>query len=164
MPIWIKTPPPTILSVGVIALDLIAEVATFPNPDDKIRTLSLETNGGGNALNAMVCASRLGIQTSIVTKLGKDSRGEQIIDICKKEGIQTNHVILQEGLNSPFTYVIVDKSSQTRTCIHTACAELTVQEIYPELLLLETSLLYLDILQQLFRLQNGLTIKRFQLL
>ena len=58
---------------------MIAVVKSFPEPDSKNRTQNLERHGGGNALNALCCLSRLECDTWIVTKLGLDSIGTGII-------------------------------------------------------------------------------------
>ncbi|KAI7735655.1 hypothetical protein M8C21_005202 [Ambrosia artemisiifolia] len=52
---------PTVLGFGGVGVDLLATVAEFPNPDDKIRSTSLKVQGGGNAGNALTCAARLGL-------------------------------------------------------------------------------------------------------
>lgn len=40
-----------VLSLGVAAVDLLAFVARFPLPDDKVRTTDFKVSGGGNAGN-----------------------------------------------------------------------------------------------------------------
>lgn len=63
--------------------------------------------------------NRLGVKTAILTKVGDDAYGTMICDELSNDGVDTHHVVRKKGINSPFTYVIVDMEGQTRTCIHT---------------------------------------------
>jgi hypothetical protein len=46
-----------------------------------------------------------------------------VIAELEAEGVETNLCKQQKGLDSPFTYIIVDESTATRTCIHTPIQE-----------------------------------------
>jgi len=114
---------PQVLGIGAACVDLIASVSKYPNPDDKIRSNSFLTVGGGNCANTLVGASRLGLQAAMVTKLGDDANACAVIAELEGEGVQTQLCKKQKGLDTPFTYIIVDESSATRTCIHTPIRE-----------------------------------------
>ncbi|KVH94284.1 Carbohydrate kinase PfkB [Cynara cardunculus var. scolymus] len=103
---------PIVLGFGGVAVDLLATVAAFPNPDDKIRSTSLKVQGGGNAGNALTCAARLGLNARLISKVANDAQGRGILEELEADSVS------EEG-NSPFTYVIVDNQTKTRTCIHT---------------------------------------------
>nr|GMD20126.1 ribokinase-like isoform X2 [Ipomoea batatas] len=107
------------LGVGVAGVDFLAAVASFPNPDDKIRSTSFEVQGGGNAGNALTCAARLGLNPRIISKVADDSHGQRILDELERDGVDTSFMVVSKGGNSPFTYVIVDNQKKTRTCIFT---------------------------------------------
>ncbi|XP_031100975.1 ketohexokinase [Ipomoea triloba] len=108
-----------VLGVGMAGVDFLAAVASFPNPDDKIRSTSFEVQGGGNAGNALTCAARLGLNPRIISKVADDSHGERILDELERDGVDTSFMVVSKGGNSPFTYVIVDNQKKTRTCIFT---------------------------------------------
>ncbi|KAI4975266.1 hypothetical protein ZWY2020_048873 [Hordeum vulgare] len=98
---------PLVLGCGAVSVDYLATVASFPNPDDKIRSLALKVEGGGNAGNALTGAARLGLSPRIISKELQD------------DGVDTSYMAIADGGNSPFTYIIVDNQTKTRTCIHT---------------------------------------------
>ena len=76
----------------------------------------IQTRGGGNCANALTAASRLGTDTYLVTKLGKDSIGDQIVSELEQDGVNTQFVLRENGLSS-FGYMIVDKQgTYTVTC------------------------------------------------
>ncbi|XP_021656390.2 uncharacterized protein LOC110647043 isoform X2 [Hevea brasiliensis] len=108
-----------VLGCGGISVDFLAAVAAYPKPDDKIRSTSLKVQGGGNAGNSMTCAARLGLNPRIISKIADDSQGRSILEELEADGVDTAFIVVSKDGNSPFTYVIVDNQTKTRTCIHT---------------------------------------------
>ncbi|KAE8685332.1 Receptor serine/threonine-protein kinase ALE2 isoform 1 [Hibiscus syriacus] len=137
-----------VLGFGQVSVDFLATVASFPNPDDKIRSTSFKVQGGGNAGNALTCAARLGLNPRLISKVANDSQGKGILEELEADGVNTSffivawvsrffkvwgfalsfsssgksgsacHQVSEEG-NSPFAYVIVDTQTKSRTCIGT---------------------------------------------
>lgn len=105
--------------MGSAGVDYLAQVAAYPNPDEKLRTERLEVQGGGNCGNALTAAARLGLSPAIVTKIGGDAVGDGIIAEFHAEGVDTDCILRAPNASSPFTYIIVDRQGSTRTCIHT---------------------------------------------
>lgn len=115
--------------MGSAGVDYLAQVAAYPQPDEKLRTERLEVQGGGNCGNALTAAARLGLSPSIVTKIGGDALGDGIITEFHRDGVATDCVLRANGAPSPFTYIIVDRQGATRTCIHTAGEAFTPEEV-----------------------------------
>ncbi|KAG2243722.1 hypothetical protein Bca52824_094450 [Brassica carinata] len=115
-------PPPDngiVLGCGGTTVDFLATVDSYPKPDDKIRSTSLKVQGGGNAGNALTCAARLGLTSRLISKVANDSQGKGILEELESDGVDTSFLVVSKEGNTPFTYVIVDKQTKTRTCIHT---------------------------------------------
>jgi sugar/nucleoside kinase (ribokinase family) len=111
---------------------ITSSFAQHHQPDDKIKSTSLSVMGGGNAANTLTAIRRLGMPSAMLTKLGKDSNGDIIRSELEAEGVDTSMCVRQAGLSSPFTYIIVDEMTRTRTCVHTPIQqELTPEEIPP---------------------------------
>lgn len=83
-----------VLGCGMVALDFLVTVDSYPKPDDKIRSTSFQVQGGGNTGNAMTCAGHLGLTPRIISKVSKEG-------------------------HSTISYVIVDSQTKTRTSIYT---------------------------------------------
>ena len=115
----------TVLVVGASCLDYVAEVGHFPSPDEKLRTNALTICGGGNAGNTATCLSRLDIPVKLISKIGCDVHGEQILEgYARESNLDTSAFLRQATMPmSPFTYVIVDRQSNTRTCLFSATDE-----------------------------------------
>ncbi|XP_030496077.2 uncharacterized protein LOC115712013 [Cannabis sativa] len=108
-----------VVGLGSAGVDFLATVSSFPKPDDKIRSTSLKVQGGGNAANALTCAARLGLNPRLVSKVANDSQGKAILEELESDGVDTSFFVVAKDGNSPFTYIIVDDQTKTRTCIHT---------------------------------------------
>ncbi|OAP00813.1 hypothetical protein AXX17_AT4G33040 [Arabidopsis thaliana] len=115
-------PPPDnaiVLGCGGIAVDFLATVDSYPQADDKIRSTSLKVQGGGNAANALTCAARLGLNSRLISKVANDSQGKGMLEELEADGVDTSFIVVSKEGNSPFTYILVDNQTKTRTCIHT---------------------------------------------
>ncbi|KAF5178347.1 Ketohexokinase [Thalictrum thalictroides] len=108
-----------VLGCGAACIDYLATVDSYPKPDDKIRSTSLKIQGGGNAGNALTCAAHLGLKPRLISKVANDAQGKAILEELEADGVDTSFFVVSKEGNSPFTYVIVDKETKTRTCIHT---------------------------------------------
>ncbi|XP_047043354.1 ketohexokinase-like [Lolium rigidum] len=109
-----------VLGCGLVTLDYLATVDAYPRPDDKIRSGELQISGGGNAGNALTGAARLGLNTRLISKVASDEIGGTVLLELQEAGIDVSHVIIADGGNTTFVYVIIDKKTKTRTCIITA--------------------------------------------
>ena len=112
-----------IIVVGAAGIDNVVSVNHFPSPEDKIRTINSLICGGGNAGNSAVAISRLGHPCALISKVGTDLHGDMILSELRREGVNVQGCISSSSTQSAFTYVIVDISANTRTCLHTPMSE-----------------------------------------
>lgn len=64
---------------------------------------------GGNVACA---ASRLGLRTGIVSWIGDDADGRQILADLKHFGVDTRHIMVQPGTSTNYTTVLLDPSGE----------------------------------------------------
>ncbi|KNC82502.1 hypothetical protein SARC_05202 [Sphaeroforma arctica JP610] len=135
-----------IVGLGACGIDMLAAVRTYPQPDEKTRTIDpIQYYGGGNCSNTLVAVSRLGLSCSLVAKIGQDANGALVRDELIKEGICVDHVYIRDYLQTPLTYIIVDQSASTRTCIHSPAAEgVLCGDLYPGAILKNATMCILD--------------------
>ena len=62
--------------------------------------------GVGNAANASVSASRIGLKVALVTFLGNDSYGLECINRLQREGVDMCYASQQDGKNTNYHYVL----------------------------------------------------------
>ncbi|MFA5778229.1 MAG: carbohydrate kinase family protein [Candidatus Paceibacterota bacterium] len=79
----------------------------------------------GNAPNASVSISRLGLKTALVSNIGDDRDGEDCLASLKKDGVATEFVITNKGMKTNQHYVLWYGADRTILIKH---------EIYPYVL------------------------------
>lgn len=97
--------------VGSSNTDLIARVPRLPVPGETLHGHSFQTGFGGKGANQAVMAARLGAQVSVVTKLGRDSFGENTLKNFREQGIDTTHVLFDEQAASGVALIEVDENT-----------------------------------------------------
>lgn len=60
----------------------------------------------GNAANAAVSASRLGLKSAIVTNIGDDKNGEDCLSSLKSDGVLTDFVKINSGIKTNYHFVL----------------------------------------------------------
>lgn len=133
-----------VVGLGMAGMDLLACVSKFPEPDSKIRTTDLTAMGGGNCANTLTAVRRLGLPTVIVSQTGDDVYGTAVREELIRDGIDTSHVTIHTNVSTAFSYVIVDTSAATRTCIATVPAHELDPDNLPLSVLDGASLVTLD--------------------
>lgn len=76
--------------------------------------------GVGNAANAAVTAARLGLKAGFVSNVGNDDYGQEILATFKQEGVDTQHVAVNETLLTNHHYVLWYESERTILIRHEA--------------------------------------------
>lgn len=76
--------------------------------------------GVGNAANAAVSASRLGLKVALVANVGKDRYGDEILRTFKKEGLNTSYITRHSAVPTNHHYVLSFRSERTILVKHQA--------------------------------------------
>jgi sugar/nucleoside kinase (ribokinase family) len=113
--------------------DLVAAVDGFAPPDSKVRVDDLLEQGGGPAATAAVAIARLGGRVALVSAVGADHRGEQILAELAAEGVDVSGCVRPAGSRSPVSMVTVERVTGSRN-IHnyTGTASLAPSDVDPE--------------------------------
>mgnify|MGYP001560166653 FL=1 len=67
----------------------------------------------GNAGNASVSASRLGLKSALVANVGPDDNGKKCINSLKKDGVNTDFVIINPDKDTNYHYVLWYEKERT---------------------------------------------------
>lgn len=103
-----------VVVLGIVAADVVARpVDDFPVLGGKIVD-SITFHVGGCASNAAIGLARLGIESHLVASIGKDTLGQAMMQLWAYHGVQTQHVVQWEGLNSDIALVLVDSVGERR--------------------------------------------------
>ncbi len=83
------------------------------NYADKIAAKKVDFIIGGNAINAAVGGSRLGISSAFLSSIGDDDTGEKILDVMRKEGVGTEYMTVVKSQPSNYSVVINFQGERT---------------------------------------------------
>lgn len=67
----------------------------------------------GNSANAAVSASRLGLESALVTNLGDDYYGKECLDVLKKEKVGAEFVKIHKNKRTNYHYVLLFREERT---------------------------------------------------
>ncbi len=67
----------------------------------------------GNSTNAAVSASRLGLQSAVVTNIGDDYYGQECLNALKSEKVSTDFIKKHKGRKTNYHYVLVFGAERT---------------------------------------------------
>lgn len=119
---------PDVTAIGDIVTDAFIKLfddqaVTYKNDEGKWLAMKFATKlpfdhveileAVGNAANAAVAFSRLGLDTDFVTNVGDDSHGRDMIASLQKDKIDTRFVRINRGKKSNYHYVLWYKEERT---------------------------------------------------
>lgn len=85
---------------------------------------------GGDASNAAVTFARQGLKTSFVGKIGRDVAGAELLRVLKREGIDTDQVVMSDKLGTTYSTILVAPSGERVILNYGGAArDLTAKEI-----------------------------------
>lgn len=73
---------------------------------------------GGNAANVAVGATRLDLNTAIISSVGNDANGEMVVDELKKYGVNTSFVDLDAKTQTRYSIILNFKGERTILSYH----------------------------------------------
>ncbi len=103
-----------ILGLGMSMIDLFQVVDEFPAHPGVTEALESRLMGGGPVPTALCAAAQLGANTAIIDRVGADWRGLQVQQDYREFGVDTTHLILEEGKTTTFGSAIVRKKDGER--------------------------------------------------
>lgn len=92
-----QTAPSDILCIGSVLWDVIGRAASHMRQGSDVpgRITRLP---GGVAMNIAMTLARFGLRPVLLSAIGQDPEGDELIDACRKLGMETAHVYRSEDL------------------------------------------------------------------
>ena len=85
-----------VVGFGAINLDKLFMVNMIAKEEEESSIMDVKESGGGSAANTIVGLARLGLRTGFIGQVGTDREGKFLLDELKKEGVDTNGIIISE--------------------------------------------------------------------
>ncbi|NXH89384.1 KHK Ketohexokinase, partial [Edolisoma coerulescens] len=106
-----------IMCVGLVCLDIISVVESFPAEDSDTRCVSQRWQRGGNASNSCTVLSLLGAPCAFMGSLAPGPAADFIAADFKRRGVDTAHVAWQPRGEVPCACCLVNATSGSRTIV-----------------------------------------------
>lgn len=104
-----------VLGVGCCAVDYVGTLERLPERDEKAGLDEMRITGGGLNATALVAVSRLGFRAAHLGSLGADPLSDIARGEFEKEKVSTRWITTRPGAGPTFAFVVVERSTGTRT-------------------------------------------------
>lgn len=75
---------------------------------------------GGNAANVSVGLARLGVTADLISTVGDDDHGKQLINTLQKQGVITEHISVDQGVPTSSSFIVRYLTERTIFSYHAA--------------------------------------------
>lgn len=103
--------------LGSVNADHVLQVASFPRPGETLHGHSYCVIPGGKGANQAVAAARLGADIAFIASVGDDSFGHEMREAFAKEGMNTEAVMIEEGVPTGIAMIQVAATGENSICI-----------------------------------------------
>ncbi|CAM9669441.1 unnamed protein product [Chrysoparadoxa australica] len=97
-----------VLVVGSINVDLSVYTSRLPLKGETITGKSFKVGNGGKGANQAVMASKMGVNTSMVAKVGQDSFGKDYLTNLKETGLDCTYIATTDMAPTGIAQICVD--------------------------------------------------------
>jgi len=108
--------PRDLLVSGHVIVDRFLSVRSFPEADRTVPVVTSRTELGGTATNIVRAASRLGVATGLVARVGDGFPDEYVAEL-RRTGIDVRGLERVRGRPTPTCYIVEDTKGAQRTLI-----------------------------------------------
>ena len=98
---------PDAIALGDINVDIIARFAEYPGKGDDALAYTTEIHCGGSAANTAITLARLGIETSLIARVGPDSWALKALTCLNEAGVDPRCLQRDPAAMTGLMYVIV---------------------------------------------------------
>ena len=105
------------ICVGHSTFDTTLPIDSYPIENTKNRINKHIECGGGPASNGAYLLAKWGVETTIVSAVGKDYYGEKVIEDFKNIGANIKYLEMHDDYNTTSSYIIANMSNGSRTII-----------------------------------------------
>ncbi len=106
-----------IVVLGSINMDLVVRTERAPLAGETLSGTAFLTVPGGKGANQAVAIARMGSQVSFIGRVGNDSFGEELKGKLKQNGVNVEHVALDQQTTTGVALIIVEANGENRIVI-----------------------------------------------
>jgi ribokinase len=103
---------PRIVVVASFMMDLTTKVRRIPLRGETVIGHEFRSGAGGKGSNQAVCAKRLGLDVTVIVKIGSDVFGNEALENFKKEGFDTSFIYIDEDHPTGVAPIFVEETGE----------------------------------------------------
>jgi len=107
-----------VIGFGALNVDKIFRVERIAKEGEEGFILSTMELPGGSAANTVVGLSRLGLKTGFIGKVASDREGKLLLDDFRREGVNTDCVIIAKMGRSGTVSAFIDRKGERALYVH----------------------------------------------
>jgi len=120
---------PQIVVVGSSSIDLILKTSKIPTANNTVLAENLRSFLGGKGANQAIATARLGAHTSLVSRVGMDPYGQQVMRNLDDEEVNVAYVTEDEDEDTGTAYVTASDEGNAITVVPAANYNLSPKNI-----------------------------------
>jgi sulfofructose kinase len=105
---------PQVVCIGVVSLDSLALVETYPSADQRVLASAIDFAGGGPAATAAVTLARQGVAAAFVGRVGDDADGRMVLAQLEQAGVDVSGVQVSTRTPTQRSLVVVARQRRSR--------------------------------------------------
>lgn len=120
---------PQIVVVGSSSIDIVLKTSKIPTANNTVLAQNLRSFLGGKGANQAIATSRLGAHTSLVSRIGMDPYGQQVLRNLNEEDVDVAYVFEDEEEETGTAYVTASDEGNAITVVPAANYNLSSADI-----------------------------------
>jgi ribokinase len=107
-----------VIGFGALNVDKIFRVPKIAHEEEETFVFDFEETAGGSAANTIVGLARLGLKTGFIGKVATDHEGQLLLEDFKREGVNTDGIVVSKRGNSGTVAAYVDRKGERALYVH----------------------------------------------
>jgi len=120
---------PQIVVVGSSSIDLVLKTSKIPTANNTVLAESVKSFLGGKGANQAIATARLGAHTSLVSRIGMDPFGQQVLRNLNDEDVNVAYVVEDDDADTGTAYVTASEEGNAITVVPAANYNLSPRDI-----------------------------------
>lgn len=108
----LATDPLDVIVVGSLHLDIVVKASHLPALDETVRGSEWKMVCGGKGGNQACWAARLGANTAMISRVGRDDFGSRLLDNLRSSGVDPRAVTVDPNAGTGMSVAILDTSGE----------------------------------------------------
>ena len=117
-----------VIGFGALNVDKLYRVNRIAREGEESFIISMNELAGGSAANTVVGLARLGARTGFIGKVAQDDEGQLLLADFKREGVNTDGMVIAKEGNSGTVSAFVDKKGERALYVHRSVNDTLVFE------------------------------------